>query len=251
MAFLVPLLALDALERRVSEDPCSCASRDPHISLANGGHADFRGKDGQFYNFLSDSALSVNAMTQSSVFTLGQTTVNGTFINEIGIVAKSGVEDTLFKLSVDADKFTENLMSYNFAEGLCDNEKVTLGPKSQKACGDTQVSIEYSTLTMKTPEWKVTVAAQPVFDRISGPSHRLDISFESLKLDEDHLPHGIIGQSFDGSGIPRFGRLDQYPDLNIPGEFTTSAMAEGAIEGVAADYEVAHKYATSFKFGRF
>ena len=46
-------------------------------------------------------------------------------------------------------------------------------------------------------------------------------------------PHGIIGQSFDGSMIAVSGKLDDYGDRP---EFTTSAQAEGAIEGTAADY---------------
>ena len=32
---------------------------------------------------------------------------------------------------------------------------------------------------------------------------------------------------------------------------TTSALAEGAIEGVAADYRLPHKFATDFTFTRF
>ena len=58
--------------------------------------------------------------------------------------------------------------------------------------------------------------------------------------------HGLVGQSFDGSKVPRYGRVDQYPSLEVPADFTTAAMAEGAIEGVADDYEVSHKYATAF-----
>ena len=34
-------------------------------------------------------------------------------------------------------------------------------------------------------------------------------------------------------------------------ETSTEAMGEGAIEGVAADYEMASKFATGFKYSRF
>ena len=34
-------------------------------------------------------------------------------------------------------------------------------------------------------------------------------------------------------------------------EITTSAMGEGAIEGIAANYEVASKFATEFKYSRW
>ena len=61
------------------------------------------------------------------------------------------------------------------------------------------------------------------------------------------MPHGIIGQSF-ASASPRHGRVDLYPPS---GRFKTQAMAEGAIEGQAANYEVATPFATHFAFSCF
>ena len=57
----------------------------------------------------------------------------------------------------------------------------------------------------------------------------------------------MLGQSFSGDG-KRDGKRDVYP---AAGRFTTSAMAEGAIEGTAAMYEVASPHATDFAFSRF
>ena len=89
--------------------------------------------------------------------------------------------------------------------------------------------------------------------RLSGPAHRLDVALEPLVAEEKFAakPHGLVGQSYDGSKVPRYGRVDQYPPLEVPAEYKTAAMAEGSIEGVAADYQVADKYATQFKFSRF
>ena len=42
--------------------------------------------------------------------------------------------------------------------------------------------------------------------------------------------------------------VDEYP---TEGHVTTSAMAEGAIEGRASMYEVASAHATAFVFSRF
>ena len=42
--------------------------------------------------------------------------------------------------------------------------------------------------------------------------------------------------------------MDEYPPA---GSITTSALAEGAIEGAASDYEVASAYSTDFAFSRF
>ena len=66
---------------------------------------------------------------------------------------------------------------------------------------------------------------------------------------------GIIGQSFDGNKIAVSGRLDQYglPTDKKGGssDFTTSAQAEGAIEGVHTDYMLPSPFATAFKYERF
>ena len=61
-------------------------------------------------------------------------------------------------------------------------------------------------------------------------------------------PHGIVGQSFDGSHVAVSGKQDDYG--NGP-EFTTSAQAEGAIEGTHKDYIMPTPFATAFKYGRF
>jgi len=49
-----------------------------------------------------------------------------------------------------------------------------------------------------------------VFGRVSGPQHRLDVSMtpRGSEAQLSWLPHGIVGQSFDGDGLPHSGRLD-------------------------------------------
>ena len=61
-------------------------------------------------------------------------------------------------------------------------------------------------------------------------------------------PHGIIGQSFDGNKLTVSGKLDKYGDAP---SFTTSAQAEGAIEGVYTDYIVPSPFSTDFRYARF
>ena len=87
-----------------------------------------------------------------------------------------------------------------------------------------------------------------VYDSISGPKHRIDISFSAAGGGSARfMSHGIVGQSLNDAA-PRYGRTDNYPSS---GEFTTSAMAEGAIEGEAAQYEVSSPHATDYFFSRF
>jgi hypothetical protein len=61
-------------------------------------------------------------------------------------------------------------------------------------------------------------------------------------------PHGTIGQSFDGSSIAVGGKVDKY---GFGLEMTTSAQAEGAIEGVFTDHKVDSPFSTTFKYSHF
>ena len=70
--------------------------------------------------------------------------------------------------------------------------------------------------------------------------------------DADHdvvAPHGLIGQSYDGDDTGIDGAQDDY--RNGGTEMSTSAQAEGAIEGTGADYKLASAFATNFKYSRF
>ena len=80
---------------------------------------------------------------------------------------------------------------------------------------------------------------------------RLDVLVTLLPPERSLVvaPHGILGQSFDGSGIAVDGAVDPKPQ---PGELmTTKAMAEGSIEGAWQDYVMPSPYATFFRYSRF
>ena len=51
----------------VAEDSSGGADKDPHLAFPHGGTADFRGRDGVFYNFLSAPGLAVNIKTEESL----------------------------------------------------------------------------------------------------------------------------------------------------------------------------------------
>ena len=68
---------------------CDRAPQDPHLSLPRGGRADFRGRDGQYYCFLSAPRLAINIKTEDATFRLynlhdkgGTLVVEGSFITE-------------------------------------------------------------------------------------------------------------------------------------------------------------------------
>lgn len=123
-----------------------------------------------------------------------------------------------------------------------------MGLAGHKVCEELNVSVGYSTATWRVRGWIVKIRGGHVYDRISGPAHRLDTSFSAEReAARASQPHGIIGQSF-ASSAARYGRIDTYPAV---GTFRTEAMAEGAIEGEANRYEVPSSFATEFAFSRF
>ena len=129
----------------------------------------------------------------------------------------------------------------------------TLGPHSSRVCDELSVETDMSTLKVRAAEWDVQLRGMPVYRRVRGPSHRIDVKIKQKVGDAAFAaqPHGIIGQSFDGNSTARRGKLDVYPSRSLAAEFTTTAWAEGAIEGVANEYAVGTRYATDFKYSRF
>ena len=139
-------------------------------------------------------------------------------------------------------------MECNLVNGTCKRHYFKIGKWGRKQCDRLSVEMTFSTATFTLGNWTVTARGNHVYNWISGPKHRIDVSF-SARGDAPvrSLAHGIIGQSF-ASAEPRYGLRDEYPKA---GEFTTSAMAEGAIEGEAAMYEMPSPYSTQFAFSRF
>ena len=70
-----------------SVSQCVTLCADPHLTLAHGGRADFRGRHDTLYNILSAGAVSVNAKTENATFRLGKVTVHGSFVTEVHVVA--------------------------------------------------------------------------------------------------------------------------------------------------------------------
>ena len=153
----------------------------------------------------------------------------------------------------NASYIAANLNDFNtgwaFVQGSCGGANFTRGLGSpKKVCGGLTVKTTFSGASFTVGNWTLTVHGNYVYGRISGPQHRLDLAFKARgDAPARSLPHGIIGQSFS-STAPRHGKKDLYPK---EGRTVTSAMAEGAIEGRAAQYEMPSPHATNFAFSRF
>ena len=132
--------------------------------------------------------------------------------------------------------------------GTCGGNFFRIGKQASKQCEELTFAMKSSSGNATVGGWVVSIRGSPVYNRISGPHHRLDLSFHSIgDAGARYHPHGLIGQSYS-SPLPRVGRTDDYP---TEGYFKTSAMAEGAIDGEADNYEMPAAYATRFVFSRF
>ena len=88
----------------------------------------------------------------------------------------------------------------------------------RKTCGDLGIQMRYSSATFKFREaWTVVVRGNHVYDRVTGPTHRLDLTFkEAAGAAARTLPHGIIGQTFSSSAPRQARRLSRvWPHRDV------------------------------------
>jgi len=129
-------------------------------------------------------------------------------------------------------------------------ENVRVELRERKLTGATKLAFHGVALVVNTGLWEMTVWSKAYPNAKANPGKALlNIHIEALyDADTDPVaPHGLIGQSYDGDALPVNGELDDYQGKEV----TTKAMAEGAIEGTASEYELHHKFATRFKYSRF
>ena len=103
----------------------TCSCKDPHLVLAYGGGADFRGEDNTYYNYLSSPRTSVNVKLRSSIFPLKQATINGTFVVEVGLTVQ--LRSSRCNVSASAEVIQKNNYAWNFIQGQCGSRRFLLG----------------------------------------------------------------------------------------------------------------------------
>jgi len=139
---------------------------------------------------------------------------------------------------------------------------------------DTVIETRSFTVSVDTPVWTVNVTSRPIYGLVQPllnnthihghwqvDQRRLDIEVDGVFPQPG--AHGILGQSYQDAAV-RNGRLDEYgiegvvstANETIPGDgmlppMTTSAQAEGAIEGVHSEYKLSNAFSTDFKYSRF
>lgn len=239
---------------------------DPHLSFANGGSADFRGLDHHIFNFVSAPNFTVNVMTVATNFVRwGGQIVHGSFITKLFVKMRSPRTGAVIRAALHADQYasfrtfaTDDASKYeNHTRSQLDGLEVLQLSGGRFVAHGAGWEVFVNRRRLRKPLVAGSKNVAPV-----GDSSRwfLDISFnvlddrkdDSAKFGRSTLgrtaPHGIVGQSFDGSLIAVSGKQDKYGDAP---EFTTTAQAEGAIEGVFTEYVVPAPFTTSFKYSRF
>lgn len=250
---------------------CKCASKtkgDPHVREPHGGRFDFRGEDKTTYNWVTASNFSLNIMTELGRFPAEKTlrephakVLHASVVTQAHIVARTKTGKT-FHVSCYAD----GVDASSFVNGTVGNaQSFVLAPGSNIAVEGIRLGMSLkakytnnTVLKVETPEFDVVVSKVASYTNAhhegsTAPlAHYLDITI-SLRVAEAKLavpPHGILGQGWDGDGKAIDGERDTY-SFSATGEFTTSAMGRGAIEGTPIDYKLASPLATAFKFSRF
>jgi hypothetical protein len=205
--------------------------------LAFGGRADFRGRDKIFYNLLKDSYTTVNCFIEYVKFRIKKLIVYGSVMTELHIHHKSEKDSYFSIYSNDTNKRNNAKILTN-----CGGKKKVIESYSNFTCHNTFMKTYYSTTVINTPGWEISIVSFDVFGYISGPPKNVNVKFK--RLSKSGNVHGIIGQSFMFNKTIN-GKMDKYPTHGI---YTTTAMAEGAIDGEPDDYIVKYDFDEIFKF---
>jgi hypothetical protein len=223
---------------------------DPHITVIGGGKFDFRGEDMKIFALWAAAGFQVNAMTKSCLFkTKKGHVIDGTFFTRAYLKLGSKVHAEVRaeqpgSFRVYASDDAEGTYA-NRTLAKADASYIVVTPKKELVASVDGVEVRVG--------WKQVYMPLDVNEKPVAKGHPsrwyLDTSFKVLNATMPAVaPHGLIGQSFDGSPYTVHGKRDRHGHSHY---FKTAAQGEGAIEGAHTDYIVPAPFATSFKFARF
>jgi len=226
---------------------------DPHMHLATGKRADFRGVDGKVYSALSAPNISLGLQTTKSEFkqNFGKQTVHGTHFTKAFFALRSNTTGKMINVSITGDITPWfSPITYVFTPGA-KPIKVSATKQTTFAFeGINITAVSGSRVVVRAADWEVDLTRRGLYKPLpeSKTRHYLDVVMRPLSAAAT-FSHGIIGQSFSGEARsnPKDGKLDDY----TAAEVTTTAQAEGAIDGVYTDYMLSAPFQTAFKYSRF
>jgi hypothetical protein len=179
------------------ENKMVCAGCDPHLYLAHGGQADFRGVDNTFFNVLTARNVSWNIKTTDTLYNLRHFTVNGSFFTESYMMLMTS-NDNFLNISTRLQPIKNDIW--------CGSHKIAYKPFSNAYCDDIRLDFKHQSLRVSTQEWILDTIPKPIYNPLTTLNYRIDIVC-SLRVPESRLvalPYGFIGQSFDGDGFFSF-----------------------------------------------
>jgi len=225
----------------------TAARKDPHLYLPHGGRADFRGAHDTVFCMLSAQNVSFNVKIEESDFHWSKRLVHGTKMSAAYWVVRT-IAGRVLRAEYNATSKDGGVVYEEGHRGVRIRE-------SQPPLIIDNIHIELISKKLSVTisgKWRLS-ATRSAFPFGNLPKNKnkqlLDIQVEAL-YDADHdkvAPHGIFGQAYDGDSVGISGKLDKDKSP----ESTTTAQAEGAIEGTWVDYKLASPFSTDFKFSRF
>ena len=233
--------------------PSASITGDPHVRGADGDSFDFKGEHLGIYVLLSTKLLSLAAQFEHSRFFTPHSKlwVHGSWMRQLfwTIRTRGG---RLLQTQLDSRRPTLNGSAVTRTVII---EDIRFAFKAGHGHGTLAV------LTVTTAAWRTRAEVT------KGAPHRghlrINVQLQPLHdiATDAVAPHGIIGQTYDGDGLPKHGRRDRYDVLDdgtptaerrtAGGIVTTRAKGERAIEGTAEMYRVDGPYDTGFVFSRF
>lgn len=245
-------------------DGCDDATMmdDPHLKLGHGGIGDFRGANHTSFNLLSHTNLSVAAIFhEASYVEDDKKVVHGSYMTHTYVVATTTTGKEM-RVALEAGLVDPTHATVQY---VASGETIELDGKATPSVSEGNVQVAFSPPSEHGVRLSVTQLGRWAVGVSSGAKHqyvdvspsgggramwRVDVTVAPLSPSmelEAVAPHGIIGQSYDGDNIAVSGATDDY-NMSV---VTTSAQAEGGLEGTWTDYIVASPYSTHFKYSRY
>jgi len=241
------------------------ARKDPHLTFAHGGKADFKGENNTIYNMLSARNLSVNVRFMYDDFVLPRRLVHGSYMQAIYMTIRSycpscasswGNVKAIRDFNIEYTANGGQAVVRQVGTGSAHNKKWVVDDSSgQLKFGNVLISCPKRHMVEVTDgRWTITAVDKEFPNPSANPGKKLlHVKLEpaaGYNVDHDPTsPHGIIGQSYDGDDVGVSGAEDDYRKAAV--EMSTTAQAEGAIEGTYEDYKMEDPFSTDFKYSRY
>ena len=203
---------------------------------------------------LSHQNISMNVKTVAADFHWKSRLIHGTKMANAYWTLRTPSNTTIF-VEYQASEPGRAFVTTRDAKGEAEITKLELkgaGKVTKFSLESVSVELlpERAVVVTLANKWETKAKATSFpFAKMNGNQTLIDINIAPL-YDADHdkiAPHGIIGQSYDGDDVGIDGKLDARTES----ESTTTAQAEGAIEGHYTDYKMPTAFATDFKYSRF